>query len=280
MATMAIPTVLSEDDDREDALIVRDDLCAVDLLAVAEGRALALRVDGYYSAEACSTLAERLLAAPLWTTYGEGTGAEGIGTIGDSLFGCLGQELCPSYFETGERLHPELRRIVHPYMLPVDRVLLELDHAWPHGAGLLHIGSKPAFYGLIRMFREGGAALAHTDRADWDYPSVETAGLLAQLFVNVYLSKTTFGGSVRLWEKVIHTRGDYDRLRLAPGHYALDEARLPEPALEIDVPVGSLLIANAWKAHAVTECRGDGTRVSVSGFIGYAGPDAALRTFS
>ena len=45
-------------------------------------------------------------------------------------------------------------------------------------------------------------------------------------------------------------------------------------------PMVTLVIANASKPHAVSACRGRGQRLSVSGFLGYSGPNAPLRAFS
>ena len=159
-------------------VLERDRLTAEDLLAVAQGESLALRIDAFYDEETCRELSERLKAAQgIWTSYSEESGASDIKTAGPALFDCfnqVGQELCRAYWEEGFKMHRKLRSVLHPATLPVDRVQLELDHVWPEGAGLLHIERRAAFYGLVRMFTKGGAAHPHTDRADWDFPSDET----------------------------------------------------------------------------------------------------------
>ena len=262
-----------------DRVRVRSELRAQDVSAVAKGDALALMVPSYFPLDDCVALATQLLGADCWTTYSAETGAEGIGTLGDSLFGCLGQEICEEYFAKGRDMWKLVRGVVFPRLFPADRVQLELDHAWPTGASLLHVDGQPGFYGLVRAFREGGAAMPHTDRADWDFPCAETRRLTAQLFKNVYLSKTREGGTLRLWDHQPE-RAEYDAKRYQPGHYALDPDKVGEPSVEIDVPVGCLLLANAFRIHEVTASKGNGVRLSVSGFVGYTDDETPLQLFS
>src|SRR5689334_21994250 len=158
---MAAPTAMPSND----GVLYREELRAEDVVALAERRARAIVIGQYYSLDHCRLLAEKLLNFDRWTTYAPETGAGGIGTLGDSLFGCIGQELCPTYIETGKVMHATLRNLVHPLAFPADRVLLELDRVWKAGANLLTLPEGKAFFGLVRSFREGGEAQPHTDNA-------------------------------------------------------------------------------------------------------------------
>lgn len=269
---------------RTPPVLTRTQLNAADVLAVAEGDALGIVIPDYVSAPLCVVLARQLLAAGgLWTRYPAGTGAEHIGTLGNALYNCVGNELspdCQEYFDTALERNRRLREAVLPYIFPADRVRIELDNEWPGGAKLLRIAGRPAFYGLCRCVHSGGGIDVHTDRADWDLPCEETAPFRAQLFINIYLSQTQFGGDLELWDVEIPTKADYDALRSPTTSFALDRDRLPAPAATVNVRPGSLVIANASKPHAVMPCEGAGQRLSVSGFLGYCGPDRPLRVFS
>lgn len=266
-------------------LLERERVRAEDVLAVAEGKALAILIPGYYSAAACAELTALLLEARhLWTTYAAGSGAEHIGISGSPLYGCNGEEMsdtCVDYWEKAPERNRALRAATAPYANPADRVRIELDNEWPGGTGLLRVGGRPAFFGLSRYFESGGELEVHTDRADWDFPCPGTREFLAQMFINIYLSTTSDGGGeLELWDMEVPRLEDYDRLRSADPTYALDRALLPEPAMTISVEAGTLVIANASKPHAVSACRGHGRRLSVSGFLGFSGPNAPLRAFS
>lgn len=265
-------------------VLSRDHLDAADIAAVAEGDALAIVIPDYCSRLACGAIARKLLAATdLWKRYPVGSGAEHIGTLGSALYNCVGDELspdCQEYFDTAPTRNRLLRAAIAPYVLPVDRVRIELDNEWPTGATLLRIAQQPAFFGLCRFVEVGGGIEVHTDRADWDLPCEETAQFESQLFINVYLSQAERGGDLELWDIEIPTKDEYDELRSPVARFALDRARLPEPAERITVMPGTLVIAAASRPHAVTPCEGAGQRLSVSGFIGYSGRGTTLRVFS
>jgi len=269
---------------RTPPVLERTELSATDLLAVAEGDALAIVIPGYMLREQCEALAAQLLAAEdLWTRYPAGTGAEHIGTLGTALYSCVGEEFsddCQDYFDGAPARNRQLRKAVVPCIFPADRVRIELDNEWPGGAKLLRVAGRPAFFGLCRCVESGGGIEVHTDRADWDLPCPETAPFQAQLFMNIYLSQAEQGGDLELWDIEIPGKADYDALRSPIASFALDRTRLPAPTATVCVAPGTLVIANASKPHAVTACVGAGRRMSVSGFLGYCGPHEYLRVFS
>jgi hypothetical protein len=266
------------------AILEREELRSEDVHAVAEGRALAVMVRGYYSDLACEEMDACLTGEQgLWTAYPAGSGAEHIGTSGGALFNCVGDELssdCEEYFAKAPHRNRALRQVLAPWSHPADRVRIEMDNEWEGGAHLLRIGGRPTFYAPSRVARPARANEPHTDRADWDLPCPETAVFRTQLFVNVYLSQAEHGGDLELWDMEVPTRSDYDLLRSKKSAYALDRSLLPEPTATISIEPGTLLIAAASKPHAVTPCAGAGQRLSVSGFIGYSGPQAPLLVFS
>lgn len=264
-------------------VLVREELRADEVLDVAEDRALALVVTNYYLLLECRRLGRILLGSNHWSTYAAGSGAEKIGVLGNALYGCMGDEFseeCEAYFANAYERNRAVRAAMKPYAHPADRVRLELDYQWPAGTELLRIGGVAAYFGLSRLVRVGGEIKPHTDRADWDVPCPETADLTAQLFLNIYLENAEGGGDLELWDMHIETKDEYDALRSASTYYALDRERLPEPAAVITVEPGTLVIANASKPHAVTACTGSGQRLSVSGFLGFSGPDKPLKAFS
>jgi len=265
-------------------VLKRASLCATDVRAVAEGRALAVVIPHYYDHDACSALAARLLGAKnLWSHYPNGSGAEHIATLGDALYSCMGDELssqCTNYFHHAACRNRELRDVAAPLIHPADQVRIDLDNEWPAGATLLRIEGKPAFFGLCRSVRDGGGIEVHTDRADWDFPSIETEAFCAQLFMNVYLSQSERGGDLELWAMSIPTKAEYEQLRSPKSTYALDRRLIPKASTTIKLNQGTLVIGNASRPHAVTPCEGSGSRLSASGFFGYAGPHAPLRAFS
>jgi len=245
------------------------------LQAVTSGDALAFIVPQYYTTADCALFTRRLLSFDRWTSYETGTGAEAIGTLGSSLFGCLGQEFCESYFDGAAEMMAAISDHFSPFAYPIDRVIRELDLVWPHGASLWRVNGRVCFAGLARMFRSGGAALPHDDRADIDFPAEETSASLDQLFINVYCSKTVGGGKLQIWDRRITDRAEYDRLRDGDS-YGLCRDVLGEPEVTIDPPLGGLLIGSARRIHAVTACEGEGVRLSVSSFIQYAGDNRPL----
>lgn len=255
---------------------VVDDVTKSDLLRVFRRDDVALVVPGYYSPADCHLITRRLLDFDAWTTYSTGTGAETIGTLGQSLFGCLGQSLCPGYFESARPMSKVLDRHFRPFEYPTHRLQRELNDVWtPTGVQTLRVNGRLCFSGLCRMFQTGGEALPHDDRADVDFPSPETARIIDQAFANIYVSKTDSGGALQFWNRVINDRTEYERLRYQKT-YGLDRALLGPPDIEFDPPLGSLVIASARRVHAVTACAGEGTRLSISTFIDFMGESEPL----
>jgi hypothetical protein len=252
-------------------LLTVPDLTLDALNEVIEGRALALMVRNWYPSEWCNTLVARLESKP-WNTYDDPS-ARGIKLIGGAFFDCHQRVVGASieddceYLNKAESFQRQLNDLFLPYAHPMLRLKDSLDTLHPGGCTTLRISGRPAFFGLLRRFEAGGEALPHTDNTDRDWPCPETVALSTQLFANTYLSKTAEGGRLQIWAREIPTASEYNSLRDGQT-YGLRRDDLGDPDLEIDPPVGALVIGRARCIHAVTPASGGGARISSSSFLG------------
>jgi hypothetical protein len=249
-----------------------DDIVAPETLrALVRGEILAIVSDGFYSADACAAVSERLGRAR-WGSY---DGIE-IGRVGVSLFDCLGNPDCEEYFANVRRSRAQIHEALFPLANPADLVQKGLDLAWSHGCTTLTIAGRKCFFGLPRSFADGGDALPHCDRCDWDLPSPETAAVRAQLAFNLYLAMAEHGGELELWD-LRPDRLQYDASRES---YGVARSSLPPPDVVLQPRIGQLVIFDASRVHAVRPSTGEGKRITFSGFVGYRGDEQALVAFS
>ncbi|MDM4018192.1 hypothetical protein [Roseiconus lacunae] len=252
------------------------------LRGIIDGDPLLAVIDDAIDPAIAEPMACHLLAAE-WGSYSDDIGAGHIGTLKDfnSLFECFEDTACDDYFDRAGQCMPKLSQAIFPYANPAEWILRHLDRVWPWGAELLEIGGRPCYVGLPRAFSEGGAAELHTDRADWDLPAVETSQIKSQLAFNFCLSQTSApgSGSLALWSGV-PDKALYARHRRTDIPYALDESLYGEPDVLFRPLPGQLYIFNASRPHAVRAASGDGTRVTISGFIDYFGEGLPLRLHS
>ena len=249
---------------------------------IVDGDPLLAIVDNAIDPSVAEKMSATLLAAE-WGGYSAEIGADHIGTLKDfnSLFECFEDTACSDYFDRAVHCMPALTRALAPFDNPAESILRHLETAWPWGAELLTIGGRKCYVGLPRAFSKGGAAELHTDRADWDLPSVETSQIKAQLAFNYCLSQTSEenSGSLALWSGV-PDKAQYNRHRREDVPYALDETLYGTPDVVHRPLPGQLYLFNACRPHAVRPASGTGTRVTISGFIDYAGEGQPLRLHS
>ena len=234
------------------------------LNTVLTGRALAVRLPGYYPAEQCDAMSQRLIRHPGFGYYDK---APGIGKVGFPYYDSVGSETREAeYWVEAQQWNSLIRDAFAPALSPVDRVHLELDEAFVRGCRLLRsFEGKPAFAGLARVFEHGSGALPHVDRLEWDAPAHRfSLRPVAQVAVNAYLQMPGEGGEVAIWNWK-PSRAKHEALRV-PGSYGLDERKLGAPDVLITPTPGDLMVFDAQNVHAVRASKG-GIRVTVSLFI-------------
>ncbi len=257
-----------------------DQLKNEDLLALCQGKILAIRIPNYYPVELSQLACQKLLNHPQFSYYEKEPknvrrwGMSFYETVDTFDFETVNiQEAKHRYYAQVNSTIRELRDIFHPYYSPLDRFRLELQEAWAMGANVMNIDGSPMFVGMARSFENGAGALPHQDDLRWyapDYPVVQA--LKTQLTANIYLQIAPQGGELEIWQKQC-SKQEYEELRLAECYF-LDRNQLPKSSLFMKPQVGDLIIFDSTRIHTVHASQEP--RINLSCFIGYSGQEQPL----
>jgi len=173
----------------------------------------------------------------------------------------------------------DMRRLVHPYVSPVDRLRLELDDIWTYGCNLAKLGDKKTFAGVVREYKETSSAEPHCDVIAWDIleSHKDQTTVINQIAANVYLKTSESGGELVLWDEW-PTQSKYNMAHNAEG-IGLDSKKILPPKLEITPKQGDLILFNSMRIHSVKEIK-TSVRMTWACFIGYSRTDAPLVIWS
>eukprot|EP00978_Attheya_sp_CCMP212_P023300 scaffold71067_cov51-Attheya_sp.AAC.1 len=190
-----------------------------------------------------------------------------------------------NYFE-GVQTELRNRRQGHNSLWPLDQFRLELDEAWPEGAGLAREtgGKKRPFSGGLPRVMLGPTrwkkGFIHVDEMGPLHPS---RGLFS---ANIYLQlpddTDASSGALHVWPLGVRSRWDwYKNALLLSGLSIQDpemQVRLRSELLEpqvIHVEPGDLVLLCVQRPHAAVGFK-KGTRVSLQCFFQHNGPDERL----
>lgn len=246
------------------------------LIALHHGDLDAIRVAGFYPAELCRVITQKLIDSPLYTVNDKLTLAN---RIGQSFFlGYESPEIKERYWANAVRLAQDIRRLCEPYLTPIDKLRVQLDELWPAGAMLASIEGRKMYAGVVRVIKQGGSSEPHQDTLPWHVRDCPVAqSFVGQLSANTYLSMPSQGGELQLWRLTLDE--EQSAQLETKGSYGLKGDALPPPDYEILPENGELILINTRRVHAVKECHG-AQRVSWSNFIGFAGSDNPLLLWS
>lgn len=249
-----------------------------DLLALVCGEIAAIRVKKFIPKTLCEGIAETMTTSPLFGHYAN-PGAENIGRLGEAFFERqTSPEAQARYDRESMSWMRELRAALAPMLSPIDKLRVELDEAWPHGAKIARIDGVKLFSGLGRVFGEGSCAEPHQDVIYWDaVGSKEAARIAFQLAANVYLSMPKRGGALMIWPESL-SHDQYEAYRI-PGSYGVRQDCLASEPLIIHPEVGELILFDSRKVHAVARIE-DGSRYTFSTFIGLEATTSPMALFS
>lgn len=248
-----------------------------DLIDLAEGRFIALRVAKYYPKWLCGELCEKLLQLPEFARYLRAQNV-GVQRTGMTFFETKGNPmLLDRYYTEAQRLCANIRKTCFPYLSPIDRLRVELEEVWPTGARLENVHGQQMMVGITRMFEDSFELPPHQDVLARDIVDCPSAGLLlAQLSANIYLQEAEFGGELEVWD----LKPSYaEFLALSCDELHFDRSKLPPSAVLYKPCAGDLVLFDSGRVHAVRSSQ-QGPRVSMSCFVGYRGLTRPLSYWS
>jgi hypothetical protein len=245
-----------------------------DILALAEGEALAVHVPHFIPDEVVKAVREEVLHHPDKGGLSQDAAFQRIGFA----YSEIGDE------ESRDRYHREardniqrMRDLFAPYALPSDTFRALVDETWDAGAQLLAIEGRKAFIGICRFQDKGVDLNPHTDALERNLPDSAARDLVAQLSANIYLNIPETGGELELWG----TEPGEDAYNALKGDrvWGLERAQLGPPQQVIRPEPGDLLLIDPRRIHAVRPS-GDEPRVTLGHFLGYHGADRPLTLWS
>lgn len=278
--TMTVLTVQQPTPSRESIFVptrTAETLTQRDLLDLAQGRILALRIPNYYPHWLCQELCQRLLQLPEFSRYLRAQNV-GVQRTGMTFFETKGDPtLLDRYYQEAKRLSATIRSTCFPYLCPVDKLRVELEEAWSAGARLENLHGRPMLVGIVRMFEDSFELPPHQDvlaRDLTDGPGVSL--LFSQLSANIYLQEAQVGGELEIWG-IKPSYEEFQQLSSDDLHF--DREKLPPPAVLYRPRRGDLVLFDSGRVHAVRPSQ-QGPRVSMSCFIGYRGRERPLTYWS
>jgi hypothetical protein len=250
-----------------------------------ENRCCAVRIPNYVSGAASKDITEWILGECELAKWG----AESNGKVETDMYYGIGLPInatkwskasCRQYFE---QVLPAIRKLrgVNRDLNPVDKLRLELDELWPHGAHIDSIAGRKRMVGMGRVMRPEGLVdgtqangIIHVD----DWPLL--TNVKGTFSANTYLKVPSDGGKLCIWSITPTLRDcfssatffimlrDVFRANGAEKERQKVLLELLPPPLVIKPMEGELIIFNSARPHAVTGF-GEGCRVTLHTFISY-----------
>ncbi len=153
-----------------------------------------------------------------------------------------------------------IRELFDPYLSPIDKLRLDLDELYVHGANIAQFENKKMFCGIARVTHCDLDLQERNPHVDSLPPEFF---LQRQFSANIYLSTPPVGGDLIVYPMKPLSAQEVDDFE---ANQKLWSSKLPE-GIRIKPNNGDLILINTRRPHAVTKFT-DGTRVSLQTFIG------------
>lgn len=255
-------------------LRIAKNLSQENLIALAHNDILAIIIKAYYNQGRAKEIAARIAKQKI--EYYKN--AEGIGRIGMAYYETINRpELLEDYYQHAKARIEKLRSLCEPYLSPIDKLRLDLQEVWCHGANIENLEDRKMFVGLCRFLEKEHDIMPHQDILERDVPRVlqdRARELQAQFAANVYLETHQGEGDLEVWDE----EPSFAEFKEKCLNYGIPREEIGAAAITIQPEVGDLVIFNCRKLHAVT--LSTKPRISLSCFIGYRGEHHPLTYWS
>lgn len=148
-----------------------------------------------------------------------------------------------------------LRNALRPCLSPIDKIRLELDEYWPHGANLANIDGQKMFVGVVRLME---SKYSHLSEETPHIDSIVSDKIVfdKQFSAIIYLRVPQSGGELEIWDTNPPTVFDKSWRSRQPDPYII----VPEAR--------ELVLINTKKPHAVKAFE-NGQRIAIQCFVGF-----------
>ena len=239
-----------------------NELKAGDLMKLASGEILAIRIPDFVSNNALSQSKDGLFNHKDKGFLGH---AKEFTRLGIAYAEIENDEVRTAYHEAAIRNIQKVRNLFSPGISPIDRLRILLDDMWSEGANLLSIDGQKCFVGVCRYLTPGVDLEPHIDSLEWTLPSGIGWKLKYQLSVNIYLQIPEMGGELEIWN-IIPSNEEYQKLK-GSRHYGINRVDINNPDVVIKPTLGELIFLNPRFIHAVRPVQKI-ERITLSAFIG------------
>ena len=239
-------------------------------MALANDDLLLLVVEDFYEVDACRRFSERIVDHEHVERYTHEIvvdgkleqqyfGVDRLGQPFNSTYGTVpGSADWEHYYRSIEPARERMRGLARPAVTPIDKLRLELDEQYPHGATVARFQGRKMLTGIARITRAAYSQMS-AEQPHFDALPEKYGVLDAQLAANIYLAVPPQGGELEIW--------DVPPLHPLTTVGADWRAELPA-SFKVKPRLGELILFNCRRPHAVGAFSG-ADRVSVQTFIGY-----------
>lgn len=272
---------LNSDRQKQGNIISTKELEEWHLIGILDHSIDAVIVPNYFLEQECLVIAEKIKKSKYFRAY---PGYSTVSRLGQELFECGESELeLTKQQEDALILMKEMRRLIHPYISPIDRLRVELDEIWSGGCNLAQVGDKKVFAGIVREHKEDSPGEPHCDVMGWGFLESykNKPNLINNIAANIYLKMSESGGETILWDEWPtqheYKNGEYSIVHDAdiPASVSFDDNKITKPKLEIKPNQGDLILFNSMRIHVVKKVK-MGVRMTWGCFLGYSGINEPL----
>lgn len=276
------------DTDRILNLTKKLDLNSFSELLNPDSKVLALKVSKYFPEDLCVQFNERLLAQEneLFSFYSHLPKSSLVTKLGPTFAeACCIPTLMNLYFEQAPKADTFIREFFFPYLSPIDRVRLDLDTLWPHGAVIGRMYGQKMRSGFIRNTLVNGDIVLHQDDLIEETPGAMDFQPKVELVNNVYLSVPPAGegGELEIYDCSPNYANQLHEL-YDPTKESI-EALVPasvvkslalQPSVIVKPEVGDLILFKSRCVHRVHKVE-SGSRITSCFHIAYIDESEPLR---